>query len=125
MAFRFHLKLNAVRGSTQLGARALTSPELNDRWHSNSIPQLPRLVFDKPLLADSVDLRGSCDETTMPRTNPVVSSGPLLRCSHDAVMVHGRSNTPTADSSEQAEFVLPDRRAVAAALQTPEDRTSG
>ncbi|CAL1158897.1 unnamed protein product [Cladocopium goreaui] len=55
------------------------------------------LAFDKPLLADSVDLRGSWDETTMPR-----------------------SNVPTAESSKQAEFVLPDRRAVAAALQRAE-----
>ena len=34
---------------------------------STGCNQLLRLAFDKPLLADSVDLRGSWDETTMPR----------------------------------------------------------
>ena len=36
----------------------------------------------------------------------------------------GRSNVPTAESSKQAEFVLPDRRAVAAALQRAEARSA-
>ena len=37
------------------------------RGSSTGCNKLLRLAFDKPLLADSVDLRGSWDETTMPR----------------------------------------------------------
>ena len=36
----------------------------------------------------------------------------------------GRSSAPTAESSKHAEFVLPDRRAVAAALQRAEARSA-